>query len=809
MPLEIADSDDESEVIVEAPNLHPINPEETRREETVHHVDQTQRLSELTSSVIKGTGSTAGVIRRAQIATDDGPSDLELPSPNMDSSVRKRAISETQSTHIQNMEGPKNKRNKTYGSKTRDSNIDLFADPAPSMRFEDSSSNETPGDTSSASLEYSANREQVGRERDRPRRVISLLQSNAPSHQISTSVSSVGGYQSINLDFRGDQSGLADENPFLDDGTQLSVAEAQSQVQHQRSNDASQDRILFGLIDDLAQPNVRSQMMTSPLRHDTPVAPPVEPLSDCDAVGASMGANDIQHGSQDEIVKPNKRRKTEQTPIRSVSPVLASSVRRAASVSAEVTSEAKPVATKKRGRPAKANKAAEAGTDQSATTVTPLPTTEHDDRYSRAGTVESQTSHASQSASNTKRKRKRSKLEPANEELKKHPSSELHLDDEQYIGLPKEHYKPRPSRSRSKRTDDDESMPPPMTTPARGSEANIDDQDTSASKLSSAKAKKTKVKRAKTSAAGLLGRPPPMFDEGDNEVLWLESKPAAVKIDLPADLSLLKKEALEEDNESIDELQDDIGPVKRPLFSVEVPLHADGQSDGSSEKKTPKKRGRKSKKAAAAEKAAAEKTQAAVNAEEAQRLPLAEKDINVQLTKNPKTATAAKAKAKSKPIITDSDDDDDDEQENDNVNTTTTSNPTGDESIFPPKQPNPTPASTPTKPAPQVSTPSPTTTTTTQKPTHSPLKTTLTSSAQRTNRYRVGLSKRNKIPSLLRKVQRDKPPPTKTGVKIKELKVAGFNDGKGNEDGDGDGEDGGKWNGVLRDKDGRLVEWDF
>ena len=66
-------------------------------------------------------------------------------------------------------------------------------------------------------------------------------------------------------------------------------------------------------------------------------------------------------------------------------------------------------------------------------------------------------------------------------------------------------------------------------------------------------------------------------------------------------------------------------------------------------------------------------------------------------------------------------------------------------------------------------------------------------------RHRIGLSKRQSIPSLLRKVDKGKAPPKKTAYIGKELKVKDTGDG---EDGDGEVK-----RGPMRDPDGNLVEW--
>ena len=101
-------------------------------------------------------------------------------------------------------------------------------------------------------------------------------------------------------------------------------------------------------------------------------------------------------------------------------------------------------------------------------------------RKSRQATVDSVS--AASHASSTDKRRKRGKSRrvshtdptPADQSPAKHPTSELNLSDEQLIGLPKESYKARPSRSRSKKlTSEHEVLSPSeiadhtMETPAK------------------------------------------------------------------------------------------------------------------------------------------------------------------------------------------------------------------------------------------------------------------------------------------------------------------------------------------------------
>lgn len=129
----------------------------------------------------------------------------------------------------------------------------------------------------------------------------------------------------------------------------------------------------------------------------------------------------------------------------------------------------------------------------------------------------------------------------------KQPTSELHLSDEAFVGLPKENYKPRPSRSRSKRTIDEDDEPSRIE-PVLANETQPPASAAMAPPVTKAtpvkKAKKTpkkiKVKRAKTMAASLQKKTEEMLSEGEDDVLWLETQPAKVKLDLPQGLSPAK-----------------------------------------------------------------------------------------------------------------------------------------------------------------------------------------------------------------------------------------------------------------------------
>lgn len=86
---------------------------------------------------------------------------------------------------------------------------------------------------------------------------------------------------------------------------------------------------------------------------------------------------------------------------------------------------------------------------------------------------------------------------------------------------------------------------------------------------------------------------------------------------------------------------------------------------------------------------------------------------------------------------------------------------------------------------------------------HSPINPPNLSSGRKTI-YRIGLSRRQNIPSLLRKVQRDKPPPKLVARKEKENKKKKNDNNTGDGDHEGDGTGGGN---EMRGPDGMLIEW--
>ena len=802
MPPEIADSDAESEDLVnegdqitgvtfEPPQPH--GTESLLRVDFDPFPDPTQRLSDLPQSqnplLSLGTGSTEKLIRdlnkahealASSSANGAGTNNGAINAgPNKDSSSpmpRKRGQSAVESGSTGGSENVnKKKRPKTYSTKsktTMPASSDLFADVQVSsdescMSQLNKEMEEASEITSMAPPQGHA----PTRERDRPRRVVSLLQqSNTnPNHQISTSTSSMGNYESINLDFRASEGLDITANLFgnLSQASMDGHGVDTSQLENLHGN----DELPFGMLQpDPAMPSgsFEQEMMTSPERLGAPGGK-LEIIDPSTLLPAPI------REMSPEIERPSKRRKTDMGGARATASPAPASTRRAASVSAESVSNASNGSTaKKRGRRPKATKlttssptpdAAEDDHDQSAHAMNPPASPV---RRSRRGTVDSssQLSQASEPVSNTKRKRKTTKAEANKEQSSpaKNPSSELHLSDEALIGLPKEQYKPRPSRSRSKRSvDDDPSQSeqpgtekPDYDTPQKP-EAEIEVEiETPKPAKGKGKGKKSKVKRAKTSAAALK-KSAAMFSDGEEDVLFMDEKPAAVKLDLPPDLKILKKEESvkpkdeEEDNE--DEVK--VGGRAKKNISIEIPAPTGADADMNTDPpKTaapqPKKRGRKPK----------ERTPAAPTPE-----PLtATEDSD---THSPDKVAVNEEATPARPTLAEK-----------AANIPTPSIP----ALTPEKAAKGTTA----KGKENVS------------PTHSPLK---NSSISLGSRYRVGLSRRS-IPSLLSKVDRTKKAPTKVSTTVKEKKVKAT-DGEDGEDGDGLAKVG------LRDKNGELIEWEF
>jgi hypothetical protein len=404
---------------------------------------------------------------------------------------------------------------------------------------------------------------------------------------------------------------------------------------------------------------------------------------------------------------------------------------------------------------------------------------------SRRGTLDSlsQASQASATTASTKRRKRGQSKQivdgtdqeslAAEESPIKQPTSELNLSDEALIGLPKETYNPRPSRSRSKKTTGDtDFMPPPppveQQTPANKRTEVLDQlqehtPSITPAKASSKKGRKSKVKRAKTSAAALLKKAEPMLSDGEEDVVWMETKPAPVKLDLPPDIKVLKKET----DTVKDEEEGQLNGTENDTFSVPkvdgpITIEIPAATESKHLVAQPKVRGRKPKKVQPVSEVKVVEEDDDDEVVASSRVALSERPTNLpgrtheqvdDKTAFPRSPAKAQHQAAS------------------------------------PEKENAHPVTTPSK-----------TLESDKGPTkHSPINPPSVSSGKKIT-YRVGLSRRQHIPSLLRKVQRDKPPPT---VVVRKEKVSKKK--TENLDGDEDGE--GKAEG--RGADGMLIEWDF
>lgn len=688
---------------------------------------------------------------------------------------------------------PKAKRSKTYGAaaKARSSTeIDLFAPPPETSSEYQNSEPARPTTTVTNEILSRSDPKStdevapVSTNLGHPPGVISLLgQSLTDStHRMTTSVASIGRYESINLDFRGSGQGLdINTNPF---GSLSQVSLDQD------PNPAETERFasLFRPNEDQANLIGADQNPVVINRVPLDQPPPTLSQSSPERPLAIDPSNIMQH--DEAMLDPIDEH-------HSLALEVTTDLSDTTAPSDTVASTTEKPPAKKHGRKAKNSRfPSQSPAPGIAEDVEELPLPNPPPaNISRQGTLDSLSQTYQPSATNTstqKRKRGKSKLveePPLAQATESSPmkqfTNELNLSDEGIIGLPKEAYKPRPSRSRSKKIDEESPMPPPPapdtnhSTPARNiAKEHPDPEEETPSiapaKSSGKKGRKSKVKRAKTSAAALLKKADPMLSEGEEDVVWMDSKPAPVKLDLPPDLKVLKMEVevlKEEQNEQQeDSLADvDAAHTNGGRITIEIPT-VNEVKDLVTE---PKKRGWKPKKG---QHKSEEKVVEEANEEDNvdSRPALAEKSINLQsiASRAPKAPTIS-------PISSPEPADKQQPQA-----------PSRD-------QEDPPPITTPSKPTPALQSPE-------KGPTkHSPINPPSISSGKKVL-YRIGLSRRQNIPSLLRKVQRDKPPPKIVVRKEKESKKK--KDTDGGCDGDGEGE-GGVGTGEMRGPDGMLIEW--
>ncbi|KIY01776.1 uncharacterized protein Z520_01914 [Fonsecaea multimorphosa CBS 102226] len=870
MPLEIADSDAESDFDspVKRPAAHEPgkeNPLPTLasappivRDE---YLDPTQKLSSSVSLHLSdfnqldgSTDITVARIADLQTTTLFG----EILSGM---TAKKRAHSALQdsigdSLHEEPSGDPKVKRSKTYGagSKSRTQDDNLFApppecalgtrDPEPTDQDRDAADHTASDirpmsdDLNMPLLTDTSN--QTG--------VIPLLERSLAdsSHCMTTSMASMGKYQSINIDFRGAGQGLdVNTNPF-GSLSQVSLREEHNQARPENPTDLVEvneaqsthvggNQHMVSFHEPWQDHSLQVSSQSSPPRSQA-----VDPARIMRKEGAPFYADRPSHFQIPEIVSdmpdpanatgnvamsmekasaPRKRgRKAKNSRLSSKSPapsvdndpddtafsVLANSTRarrgtlESLSQASQISAKDPPSKKRKRGKSTQIDEEEPAGDapesfgwdhptgdlNLSEEAVIGLPKEAYKPRPSRSRSkafVENETEQ-----------------QTAEFSLVTQPTSELNLSDEAVIGLPKEAYKPRPSRARSKKfIDEDETLLAPLAaddehrTPAK-SNSNIGiEQETptiTAAKSSTKKGRKSKVKRAKTSAAALLKKADPMLSDGEEDVVWMDSKPAPVKLDLPPDLKALKKESDAPKSEEEDEHRQKIDQVKSGKssnISIEIPNHPEVKNPVVE----PKKRGRKPKKTGPQqqEQKAHEERGEERESHSKARSPLVEKSTNLltgtnksltekDLTQAPTVSPITSPEPEAEPRAP--------AEENDAVSGAGNRN----EPITTPARPKPAAPPSSAEKGPTK---------------HSPINPPSLSSSGRKVIYRVGLSRRQNIPSLLRKVDRDKPPPKNVVRKEKESKK------KKDADADYEGEDGAARPGEMRGPDGMLIEWEF
>ena len=850
MPLEIADSDADSDLaspVKQRRVLEDGDEQATLPQASLsvidfdQFLDPTQRLSSSASDLIcsisqlDGAGGTSisGVAHIETATTQPIPLGNEMSPPTRS---KKRAQSALYDSYkdVQrdsSQPKPKAKRAKTYGAGSRFCTArddGLFAQP-PTPSAEARSPNSAPVDDIAADHDLSSLQP--------PSADATLLLSTSPSgktsqdgkslidscHRMTTSMASMGQYQSINIDLRGSRQGIdLNTNPFAS-LSQVSLEEDHHQPgtgQISALNGAVEEQSLYTDADPLLFP--LGCYSANQALADVSGTSPGQPLA--------IGPAKIMQGEEGAAIAAGLK------------------IYRGIAGDTMLASMEKPH-PKKRGRKAKdsrisSNSPAPSFTEEADELALPQP------NRSRRGTGDSMSQASeisSTTASTRKRKRRKSKQvmeqepqanladscpvkHPANginlsdeatiglpealynsrpsrsqskiveEEARlqaqdsspaKHLTNELILSDEAAIGLPRESYKPRPSRSRSKKAaNDDALMLPPLQpeidliTPAKGNTCNIPDtepQKITPAKSSTKKGRKSKVKRAKTSAAALLKKTDAMLSDGEEDVVWMDSKPAPVKLDLPPDLKGLKKEpdALNETNQDGDDDKKRTR-AKESNITIELPTSTEAMKLVAE----PKKRGRKPKNAPkkSEDKNIDEDEEELQNESALSRPALAEKSSNVAAS-NDKSVGKAQGKAPTVSPLTSPEPADKPQPEAINSCDLSKEN-------APPNTPAKGKAAAPPSSAEKGPTK------------HSPI-TSLSSSGRKTL-YRVGLSRRQHIPSLLRKVQRDKPPPKNVARKEKETKK--MKDAYAEYEG-ADCEH--KDPGEMRGADGMLIEWEF
>ena len=420
-----------------------------------------------------------------------------------------------------------NKRRKTYGSTSKhqlhdieylqDTSAAISRNEGQTVSPEFGQSVRTSKTPDSLSLDF-ANSNSLGARRN-----------------ISTSNSSMGGYQSINIDLRGEHGSLDfDANPF-GNVSQVSVGD---------DPDAERIRNFFPAQRDMRGPlPATSEHMGQHVAAEMIGVDPAVLMHN----RSPSYPNDTQLVSSRSLPKPESVGKAPST----ISPPTMKTDASQESLFAEPANA--PMSKKKPGRKKSKSERARSPSKHAvepdmggSTELAAGSWEEHAHLLTTTTEVEAAklidddtltTSAKEEAQGPSKRKRSRREEEAeAHVSPLKEPSSELHLSDEVIIGLPPEQYEPRPSRSRSKRIfdeDDDQTVaistkPEDLIQEATGKSASPSVGKTPIATKQKGK-RKTKVKRAKTT---IHRAPTPMVDDGDDDVLWMDTKPVSVDIGL-------------------------------------------------------------------------------------------------------------------------------------------------------------------------------------------------------------------------------------------------------------------------------------
>jgi hypothetical protein len=582
--------------------------------------------------------------RRQSVSSSyDGADDMESGAkvsmqPREATGQRKRAHSEVDTGH--NHSGPsqsRNKRTNTYGSSSRllvlSQGLERYHEAVESadtkqMAFP-SASNERL--SSRAPGQEDDDEDIVPRARNRARRVVSLLDDTVSDARkiLSTTNSSIGGYQSINMNFRGSASGLdINANPF-GSLSQISVdADAENTVEQQRAE-------LSSTVPLSASPRQPGRDAFNPLT-DSGLAP--HPTADTEISVDPSVLTFEQPAETQKLTSPIaisaiQRSMNTLTTASSLNPDDTGedlSTNLVSDIGAHTESER---TTKGRGSKSGAPRKASIRSTHDELPeqedlqglAVGLPKEQYKPRpsKSRGGTVEPD--HESQQDHDelppTKKQGRKKSIKSASKAAEqsspaKLPTSELNLSDEAIIGLPRENYQPRPTRRRSRMVVEEDAGIVAEVEARSQQSPSIDVQSQQSNTIQvkvptptqkTKKGKKAKVKRAKTSAAGLLKKSAPMISDGEEDVVWMDTKPAKVKLDLPPDPLAgkgVKEEDPAADEMTVDQKQSsqraekhhveamEASHVPRKTLTVEIPARAEKEIS------SPKKRGRKRKQTA-------------------------------------------------------------------------------------------------------------------------------------------------------------------------------------------------------------------